>query len=217
MWKTLNKATIRCPAGFSEKIIASFQMKKISNWHRKLQKTQNFQFFKNFSKLLQLLGKFSTDFVGWSVENGQQGNKMLSSRLFRRVCFSLWIEKSLKLLPKTTKNRNFSNFLSLMELLSKFWQTFWFGVFKVRIRCPEVFCEDIIAVFRMKFVSNWHRKWQKFRNFAIFIVFLLFSKFLDFHHFWSIFVKLSIHFVDQNVETPQHWENVLFQWASVKR
>ena len=33
----------------------------------------------------------------------------------------------------------------------------------------------------------------------------------DFHHFCSIFVKLSIDFMDYIVETPKQWDNFLFR------
>ena len=59
MLKTHNTALIRCPAGFSEEIIAVFQMKKNLKLTAKMTKIPEicFQWFYSF------FPKFSTDFV----------------------------------------------------------------------------------------------------------------------------------------------------------
>ena len=60
MLKTVKMARISYPVGFSEEIIAIFEMKKVSNWHRKWQKPKTFFFYRNFYAIFV---KFLTDFV----------------------------------------------------------------------------------------------------------------------------------------------------------
>ena len=40
---------------------------------------------RNVSKILCIFSKFSTDFVNWNVENGQQGKHVLSSMLRKKT------------------------------------------------------------------------------------------------------------------------------------
>ena len=65
---------------------------------------------------------------------------------------------------------------------------------KERVCCLVVFYEEIIAVFKLKNISNWHRNRQKTQTFQ------------SFH---ANFVEFPIHFVDWNVENGQQNKNWL--------
>ena len=68
MLKTHNMAEIGCPLGFSGKIVAVYQVKKVSN-DTKNDKNSIFcfsQFLRNFCQIL-------TNFVDWNFEKRQQG------------------------------------------------------------------------------------------------------------------------------------------------
>ena len=99
---------------------------------------------------------------------------------------------------KNNKNPTFSNRESF---LSKSRQTPYIGVLKTyikgRIRCPVVFSEEIIAVFRMKNFSNCHQNWQKTKTFR-----------------FPNFSEISTDFVDWNKEKGPQWKLVLFSKLS---
>ena len=63
-------------------------MKKVSNWNRKWQKTQNFLFFRIFNAIFVT---FSTDFVDQNVAKRKQGT-VLVQKVFRKnlMQFSRW-------------------------------------------------------------------------------------------------------------------------------
>ena len=65
MLKQLNMALVCCPVGFSEAIIAVFHVKKSQIDTEIDKKPKVFQ----FSKILSIFPKFSTDFVNWNVQN----------------------------------------------------------------------------------------------------------------------------------------------------
>ena len=102
-----------------------------------------------------------TDFVDWKVKKGQQGTRLLSSRLFGRVNCGFQVEKKLKLAPNLTKKpQNFPIFKNFMQL-SKFRQTSRIEMLKTvnkeQVCCPVGFSEELISVFKLKKNSNWHR------------------------------------------------------------
>ena len=100
---------------------------------------------------------------------------MLSSRLFRKINCSCPNKKVSNWHLKGQKTKKFQIFQVFMQFLSKFRRTPWIGMLKtfikVRLCCPVVFYEQIIAVFRMKTVSNLHQRSQKTQTFKIFKVF----------------------------------------------
>ena len=59
--------------------------------------------------------------------------------------------------------------------------------------------KEIKAVFESKSFQNRHGKKQNFETFS------------DFHYFCSIFVEISIDFVDESVKTSKVWANLLFR------
>ena len=67
-----------CPVVFSEKFIGIFSMKVSQS---DTENDRNIIIFQ-FSKILCIYPEFSTDFVDWNSERGQQGKKMVSSRRF---------------------------------------------------------------------------------------------------------------------------------------
>ena len=67
-------ALLRCPVGFSEEMIAAFQMKKSQINTENDKHPKNFPFYKVFRN-------FSSDFGNWNVLKGQQGKGWLSSSL----------------------------------------------------------------------------------------------------------------------------------------
>ena len=84
--KTFNMALIRCPVGFSEEIFVVFQTKENLKLTPKTTKIPKFSIFQTFKSIFV---KFLKDFVDWIVLKGQQRKNVLSSRLFRRVYYSL--------------------------------------------------------------------------------------------------------------------------------
>ena len=128
-------AGFRCPVGFSEEIIDVFNLKNISNWHRSRQKIKNFQ------TLHAVFVKFMTDFVNWNAKMGQQGTRLLFSRLSRKDNCSLlsssllwrdncsFLNENYPILtPKMRKNLGWEINTSLVESInikfSMFWCTF---------------------------------------------------------------------------------------------
>ena len=75
------------------------------------------------------------------------------------------------------KTQNF-HFQSFYAVFVKFIQTSWNKMFKTLnvagIRCPVGFLEELIAVFKLKKISNWHRNRQQNHNFQTFNVFMQF-------------------------------------------
>ena len=81
MLKIPNMALIGCLVGFSEEIIAVFEMKK-SPLEPKMTKIPKFS---NFQRFHAFFTSFLTDFVDWNAQKGQQRTNALSIRLFSRV------------------------------------------------------------------------------------------------------------------------------------
>ena len=81
MLKTLNMALVCRPVGLSEEIIAVFEMKKSQIDTENDKNPISFL----FSKVLCNFSKFSTDFVNFNVEKGQQRKKGLSSLLRKEI------------------------------------------------------------------------------------------------------------------------------------
>ena len=146
MLKTLNMALIRCPVGIPEEILAVFQMKKISNWHRKWQKNPKISIFQSFYAFFV---KLLTDFVNWKVLKGEQWKGWLSSSLFWRV-YCIF------------QNENVSNWHRIWQKFQKvlifkgsghffpnFRRTLWIGtlkrVNKERMWCSIGFSDEFIA------------------------------------------------------------------------
>ena len=106
-----------------------------------------------FSKIFCLFPQFLTDFVNWNFEKGQQGEKLLSSRVFLRDC-SFLSENVSNWHQKLQKTRNFPIFKIFMHFLLKVRQTSWIGMFwsvnKEWVCCQIVFYEERIAMFWMK-------------------------------------------------------------------
>ena len=145
MLKTLNMTQIRCPVGSSGELMAVFQKwPKLTRRMTKNRKTSIFQsFYSNFVKFL-------TDFVDWNIGKGKKGNNLLSKRLFRRVICRSLNGRSQYGTENHKKTQNISMFKVFMMFRSKVRQTPWVGLLKtfikVRICCPVVFYEEIIAV-----------------------------------------------------------------------
>ena len=68
-----------CPVVVFEEFCAFFKMENISE-NDNTENDKNPKIF-HFSKILSIFSKFSTDFVNWNIEKGQQGKNVLSSRL----------------------------------------------------------------------------------------------------------------------------------------
>ena len=67
----------------------------------------------------------------------------------------------------------------------------WKTINKTQIRYPVGFYEEIITVICMKMSQSDTENDKK-------------TKFPDFNHFYAIFIKFSINFVDYDVENVQH-------------
>ena len=74
MLKMLNMALISCPVGFSEEIIAVFQMQKSQIDTENEKKPKDFM---QISNILCIFVKVPTDFVDRKVLRGQRGNGWL--------------------------------------------------------------------------------------------------------------------------------------------
>ena len=104
---TLNMVLVRCSVGFSEEIIAIFQMIKISNWHRKWQNSQNFPFSKFLRTFCQIVDRLR----GLECFKASKGKVLVvqwwsfSKSLLR---FSKW--KCLRVTAKMTKIPKFPIF-----------------------------------------------------------------------------------------------------------
>ena len=174
------------PVGFSDGLISVFQVKisQITIDYDKL--PQLFQ----VSKFLYIFFKFLTDFVDWKFEKGQQGKKVLSSRLLRSV-FLVFKWNCLKLTPKMTKISKFSKSQRFYAFFSNFWQTLWIGTLEkvnnVEMCYPVGYSEEFIAVFLVKMSLIKTKNDEKQKLFPILNVFFAFS------------VKISTDFVDWNV------------------
>ena len=70
-----------CPVGYSEEFIAVFAVKMSQIDTEKDKNHKTFQFLTIVSIFFSI---FSTDFVNWNVEKGQQGKNMLSVMLRKR-------------------------------------------------------------------------------------------------------------------------------------
>ena len=68
----------------------------------------------------------------------------------------------------------------------------WKTINKTQIRYPVGFYEEIITVICMKMSQSDTENDKKK------------TKFPDFNHFYAIFIKFSIDFVDYDVENVQH-------------
>ena len=123
-------------------------------------------FFK-FKRFYAFFPTFSTDFVDWK---GQQGENVLSSTLFRRV----YCTKCLKLTPKMTKNTKFPIFEDFMHF-PNFRQTSSFGtlerVNKERKCCPVYLEKRQMQFFKRKLsgIDNEKDKISKFSRFSLFL------------------------------------------------
>ena len=74
--------TLVRPVVFNEEIIAMFSMKMSQIENENDKNLGNFSIFKDF---MHFFSKFSTDFVDWNVEKGQQGKYVLSSMLRKEI------------------------------------------------------------------------------------------------------------------------------------
>ena len=140
-----------------------------------------------------------TDFVDWKVKKGQQGTRLLSSRLFRRVNWGFQVEKKLKLAPNLTKKtQNFPIFKNFMQL-SKFRQTSRIEMLKTvnkeQVCCPVGFSEELISVFKLK------KKLKLAPNLT------KNPKFSNFQKFYAI-VEISTDFSYWNVENGHQSKNL---------
>ena len=103
----------------SEELIAVFQMKNLSNWHRKWQKTDDFQIFKVF---MQYLSHFpQTQWIG----KLKRFSKVAASSpvVFRDEMSSVFWMKKIQIdtdFDKSPKIFHISNFCSFF---SNYWQT----------------------------------------------------------------------------------------------
>ena len=108
----------------------------------------------------------------------------------RHLLFTKW-KRSEIVTENDKKNPNFPIFKVFMQFLSDFRPTLRIGMLntftKVAACCLVVIKDEIISVFWMKKVSNWHRSWQKSLNFSNFKVFMqFFSQFLTNSGNWNV-------------------------------
>ena len=132
--QTLNMVLVRCSVGFSEEIIAVFQMIKISNWHRKWQNSQNFP----FSKFLRIFCQIVDRLRGLECFKASKGKVLVvqwwsfSKSLLR---FSKW--KCLKVTAKMTKIPKFPNFQRFHAFFH-----FYDGLRKLKTIMSIIRCEN---------------------------------------------------------------------------
>ena len=126
----------------------SFLSENVSNYHRLWQNSQLFHFWKFLCVFFYIFDRVC-GLEGWK---GQQGKKVLASRLFRCVNFSFWNENVSNY--NRQKSPKYPILKDFMQFVSNFRQTLWIGtlnkVNKERMCSPVCFSDGLISVFQVK-------------------------------------------------------------------
>ena len=121
--------------------------------------------FPNFQRFYAMFVFFPINILIYNVRNVQQStNSWSNSFLWRHK----WGFLTKRLPLKWQSFQNFSIFNISMQFLSKFGQTSYIGMLK-RVNMEPICCRvvfyEIIAVFKIKNMSNWHWNRQNFQTF----------------------------------------------------